>query len=234
MLVTSWSGIFCRWQAPRGPRTGRAGARREPLGLASAPCGDPGVVAGNQHLGDRPLPRTPAAACNADARADRSRNFRPLPEASLPITPGSSRTTASSRTSAAGSPPDRMKSPIETSSRPAPSMTRWSTPSKRPQTITAPGPAARSRTRPASTASRAGSSAAAGGHRPRGAAWSIARASTSARMTMPAPPPAGVSSTLRCRSVAKSRICTVSSDQVPATSARPASDRPSGPGNISG
>ena len=42
---------------------------------------------------------------------------------------------------------------------------------------------------------------------------SIAFAKMSARITMPAPPPAGVSSTVRCLSVAKSRICTASSDQ---------------------
>jgi len=62
----------------------------------------------------------------------------------------------------------------------------------------------------------------------------MALASTSARITMPAPPPAGVSSTVRWRSAAKSRICTVSSDHVPASSALPASEWPRLPGNISG
>ena len=51
---------------------------------------------------------------------------------------------------------------------------------------------------------------------------------------MPAPPPNGRSSTLRWRSVAKSRGLIVSSDQTPSCSARPASEWPSGPGNISG
>jgi hypothetical protein len=66
------------------------------------------------------------------------------------------------------------------------------------------------------------------------ATLSIAAARTSGLSTIPAPPPAGVSSTLRCLSVAKSRMWTVSSDQVPSSSARPARLTPSGPGNISG
>src|SRR5690606_9773050 len=63
---------------------------------------------------------------------------------------------------------------------------------------------------------------------------STAAATTSARITMPGPPPAGVSSTERCRSVAKSRISTASRVHSRASSALPASDTPSGPGNISG
>src|SRR5690554_5774769 len=63
---------------------------------------------------------------------------------------------------------------------------------------------------------------------------STAAATTSARITMPGPPPAGVSSTERCRSVAKSRISTASRVHFRVSSARPASDTPSGPGNISG
>src|SRR5262249_1156496 len=47
-------------------------------------------------------------------------------------------------------------------------------------------------------------------------------------------PPAGVSSTLRCLSVAKLRISTMSSDHDLAASALPARLEPSGPGNISG
>ncbi len=50
----------------------------------------------------------------------------------------------------------------------------------------------------------------AGGIIPRAA--SIAAAAMSARITMPAPPPAGVSSTERCLSVAKSRMSMVCSD----------------------
>src|SRR6476659_1750443 len=57
---------------------------------------------------------------------------------------------------------------------------------------------------------------------------------TSARMTMPAPPPAGVSSTARCRPIPNSRMPTASSAHRPWLSASPASDAASGPGNSSG
>src|SRR3990170_411981 len=59
-------------------------------------------------------------------------------------------------------------------------------------------------------------------------------AATSARITMPAPPPAGVSSTERCLSKAKSRMSMVESAHLPSASALPARLRPRGPGNISG
>src|SRR5579863_5703506 len=62
----------------------------------------------------------------------------------------------------------------------------------------------------------------------------MARPSTSGFITMPGPPPAGVSSTERCLSVAKSRISTTSSAQVPAVKALPARLAPKGPGNVSG
>ena len=65
-------------------------------------------------------------------------------------------------------------------------------------------------------------------------AASMAAAAMSARITMPAPPPAGVSSTERCLSVAKSRMSTMSSAQMPSCRALPARLKPSGPGNISG
>src|SRR5258708_24478943 len=51
---------------------------------------------------------------------------------------------------------------------------------------------------------------------------------------MPGPPPKGASSTERCLSRAKPRMSTVSSRQSPSWSALPASERPTGPGNISG
>ena len=57
---------------------------------------------------------------------------------------------------------------------------------------------------------------------------SSARASTSAFMTMPGPPPAGVSSTVRCLSVACARMSIVSSDQMPDASALPARLAPAG------
>ena len=96
------------------------------------------------------------------------------------------------------------------------------------------GAAAPARRRaPASAARRAGSSAGAGAvvvrhaHRARAA-------STSAFITMPGPPPAGVSSTVRCLSVA----CVADVDGVERPEPAPAPCRrgsaPSGPGNISG
>src|SRR5689334_1730178 len=106
-------------------------------------------------------------------------------------------------------------------------------PSKRPQTIRGPGPLASSTTRSCVNG------------RPRGLissrgrsgvtfAASIAAARISARSTMPGPPPAGVSSTLRCLSVAELRMSRASSSHRPETSALPARLTPSGPGNISG
>src|ERR1700755_589290 len=65
-------------------------------------------------------------------------------------------------------------------------------------------------------------------------AASIAAARISARSTMPGPPPAGVSSTLRCLSVADTLMSRASSAQIPDASALPARLTPSGPGNISG
>src|SRR5215469_15496764 len=63
---------------------------------------------------------------------------------------------------------------------------------------------------------------------------SIAAAATSARITMPGPPPAGVSSTVRCLPRPWSRMSRTSSDQSFFSSALPRSEMPKGPGNISG
>ena len=121
------------------------------------------------------------------------------------MTPGSSRTQASSSASAAISPPESTKSPSETSSSSRASISRSSTPSKRAADDDRAEAARRARRRaPASAARRAGSSAGAGACR--AARASSARASTSAFITMPGPPPAGVSSTVRCLSVAWSRM----------------------------
>ena len=93
-------------------------------------------------------------------------------------------------------------------------MMRSSTPSKRPHRMTAPGPA-RQRRDPRLRqrhAARRHQQARAGVVSPSDAA-SSARASTSAFITMPGPPPAGVSSTVRCLSVACARMSTTSSDQ---------------------
>src|SRR5579863_6411096 len=51
---------------------------------------------------------------------------------------------------------------------------------------------------------------------------------------MPGPPPAGVSSTVRCLPRPWSRMSRTSSDQRFFSSALPSSEMPSGPGNISG
>src|SRR5258706_7878307 len=155
-----------------------------------------------------------------------SEKLSAAPEMSFPITPGSSRTQASISPMLAISPPERTKSPIDTSSSWRASITRWSIPSNLPQTISGPGPAASSATRdwvngrPRGLISSFGRSGAV-------FAVSIADASTSARSTMPGPPPAGVSSTLRCRSAAESLMSRASNAQSPDASALPARLTPS-------
>src|ERR1700733_8107627 len=111
-------------------------------------------------------------------------------------------------------------------------MTRSSTPSKRPQTTMTPGPAVSASTRACVSGVPRGDMKSRG--RASVAVASMARPSTSAFITMPGPPPAGVSSTLRCLSVAKLRISATSSAQAPAAKALPARLAPKGPGNISG
>ena len=68
-------------------------------------AGDPGVVARPQHLGHVPAPELGRAGCTAGTRAGPSANDSSAADASLPITPGTSRVTASITTSAAASPP---------------------------------------------------------------------------------------------------------------------------------
>src|SRR5689334_483868 len=72
------------------------------------------------------------------------------------------------------------------------------------------------------------------GPNPSCVAASSAASTTSGRITLPAPPPNGVSSTVLCRSVAKLRMSEVSSRHSPFSKALPARLCPSGPGNISG
>src|SRR5579863_7653620 len=111
-------------------------------------------------------------------------------------------------------------------------MTRWSTPSKRPQTRMAPGPALSAAIRACVSGTPRGDNMSRG--RSSFAVASMARPSTSGFITMPGPPPAGVSSTERCLSVANERISATSSAQAPAASALPARLKPKGPGNMSG
>src|SRR5690242_13298185 len=107
-------------------------------------------------------------------------------------------------------------------------------PSKRPQTMSAPGPHASASTRACVNGAPRGLMSRRGRLSSGASAASIARASTSAFITMPGPPPAGVSSTVRWRSVAWVRMSCASSRQMPVASALPARLCPSGPGNISG
>src|SRR5262245_64672077 len=100
--------------------------------------------------------------------------------------------------------------------------------------MTAPGPLASATTRPWVSGTPRALMIRRGRGSPAGATASTARASTSGRITMPGPPPAGVSSTERCLSVACARMATASSVHRPAASALPARLKPSGPGNISG
>src|SRR5579871_4998450 len=105
-------------------------------------------------------------------------------------------------------------------------------PSKRPQTILTPSPLVSASTWPCVSGVPRGDISRRG--RLPVATASMARPSTSAFITMPGPPPAGVSSTVRCLSVVKLRMSATSSDHVPAASALPARLAPSGPGNMSG
>src|SRR5579863_5751554 len=150
-----------------------------------------------------------------------------------PSTPGRSRTHASITTRAAASPPARTASPTVTSSNPRASITRWSTPSKRPQSTISPGLFDHSATRawvrgrPLALMYKSG--------RPAGSRLSSARATTSARITWPGPPPAGVSSRKPRLSLEKALMSTVSSDHRPCSrQAEPISETPSGPGKASG
>ena len=118
------------------------------------------------------------------------------------------------------------------------SSTRWSTLSNRPQTRVRPcvrdrrRAAAWSKGRPLGERQITGHASRSAGVP--SAAWSSAAAITSARSTMPAPPPAGGASTVRWRPRPKPRRSTVSSAQSPRSSARPVSDSPSVPGKACG
>ena len=94
--------------------------------------------------------------------------------------------------------------------------------SRRPGRRRARGPAPGSAARPRGVIASTGT--------PRRPTLSIAAASTSARSTIPAPPPAGVSSTVRCLSVAKSRICIASSDHCPSRQRAPGERHAERPG----
>src|SRR3984957_2456156 len=111
-------------------------------------------------------------------------------------------------------------------------MTRLSMPSNRPQISTTPWSAVSASTRACVSGVPRGDIRRRG--RASVAVASMARPRTSAFITMPGPPPAGVSSTVRCLSPANVRMSTTSSDHAPIANALPARLAPSGPGNISG
>ena len=130
-------------------------------------------------------------------------NDSPIRLSEFPSTPSRSRITASDRAAATISPPESTKSPKETASVASTPRTRPSIPPYRPQTILRPRPSDRpsasscmyrcstlrppgsvTSTRRSFRTSRAGIPYAS----------SKARATTSTRTTIPAPPPKGMSS----------------------------------------
>ena len=134
------------------------------------------------------------------------------------MTPGTSRATASITTSAAASPPASTKSPTESSpshevvGHPLVDALVAAAEQREP---VAGGELARPRLVEASAAGADSSSSGRGG-----SAASTAAKIGSGAMTMPAPPPNGVSSTVRCRSVGV--VAQVVHPQVePARGARP-------------
>jgi hypothetical protein len=216
-------------ERPHGARSGPAAVAVYLRPRVLSPRRDLRMIPRSQHFGDRaPFPFT-EVGYSADIREAPVRSSLPLRWKAAPITPGSRRTQASRITIAAELAAgqdivadrdllDRgLEDPlVESLEAAAQEDDAW-----------AEGELAHA-------AWVSGFRAGSGEHRLPSATLSRAAASTSARSTIPAPPPAGVSSTLRCLSVAKSRMWTVSSDQTPSSSARPARLRPSGPGNISG
>ena len=191
-----------------GRRVGRAAQR-----LVAPPAGDLRVVAREQH---RRAPRaraTRAAWCRPALRAARPACDSCTSDSALPMTPGSSRATASTIASTADLAAvehvvaerdlgDRARASAASSS------TRWSMPSYRPQANTSRGLArellrrglgerlaARRRDDDTHVGSLVAGASTASSAAPHG----------SGRITMPAPPPYGVSSTVRCRSSVQSR-----------------------------
>src|SRR5436190_12274635 len=107
-------------------------------------------------------------------------------------------------------------------------------PSKRPASSSTPGPFASSRTMSWVRGSPRGDKQMRGDCGLPATTWSMAAPRTSARKIMPAPPPAGVSSTARCRPNPNWRMPIASSAQRPCFRASPASDADRGPGKSSG
>ena len=206
---------------------------RDPLRLLPPPIFDARVIAGQQHLGNAPpLPFTRARVMGI---------FEPARLETLLLARFGSPHNAGKQPDAGVEHRERRdlaarKNVVadRDSTKPRAPTIRSSAPSKRGQTITSPGPAAHSRARRCVNGSPRGLMISRGRGSSGASAASRLAASTSARITMPGPPPAGVSSTARWRPRPCSRISRASSDHSPRASASPARERPSGPGNICG
>ena len=210
----------CQSERPRGARSGPAALAVCPRSLwlcaMQRSSHDPPIAA---LRGSCALPSR-RVGYNADIREAPHRSSLPLRWRPRPLRRGAAECKRRAGPSRQARRPTAHSRRSTTGSTSRASKIRSSNPSNRPHSRIAPGPAASSRTRAwVSGSPRGRQRQHRAAHR---ATLSIAAASTSARSTIPAPPPAGVSSTLRCLSVAKSRMLRVSSDHRPSASARPA------------
>ena len=153
------------------------------------------MIAGDEHRRDLG-PSKAWGRVNCGYSSNPCSKLSSVADSSAPRTPGIRRTQASIRAMAATSPPASTKSPRDTSSIRRALMIRSSSPSNRAQNRMAPAPSASSRTRSWTRGAPRGERQSSGRDGPPPAVTaSIAAAATSARITMPGPPPAGVSST---------------------------------------
>ena len=223
------SAVSARPREQVGPALERAAQRLRP-----PPPGDPGVVAASAAPRAPPSPGTRPAGCTAGTRAGRRRTTRRRADVVV----------AHDARDEPGRPP---RSPR------APPPRRRRARSRRPTARRRTGgrrPAGR-RPRSGRTAARSPSPAAssrgvrlveAAARRPTaGAAGAAARAASTAAksgsgaITMPAPPPNGVSSTLRWRSVGVlAQVVHPHVERARRSRARPSSDAPSGPVEVLG
>ena len=191
-------------RSPRGARTAAPPAlraRRTPPAACTA--GSPAARRRTSHAPPTPRHRP------RPARAARPRRASPAPAARRPRA-RSRRSTARRSPDAAAHARRRLRSGRTTTRRAA-------------ARSTARHPGARSARRPGSSAqSRAGV--------PRSRRiWSTAAKNGSGFITIPGPPPNGMSSTTRCRSVVKSRRSCTPTSSTPRPMARPTTPSASGP-----
>ena len=209
---------------PAGVEQVGAALERAAQRLRPAPPGDPGVVARPQHLGHRPAPELGRAGCTAGTRAGRRRTTPRPPTSSLPITPGTQ----------PGAPPrsPRARPPRRRRARSRRPRARRRRGGRRPagRRPRSGRTAARTRRRaasslrhrlveaaPARPTSRQQRARRRRPPRPR-------RTAAPGVITIPAPPPNGVSSTLRCRSSVWSRGSWTRTSSRPRSRARPSSE----------